>query len=262
MEPFYFNGDRGPLFGVYHAPAGEARSRPGVLLCYPAGSEYENTHRTFVHLAEALASAGLHTLRFDYFGCGDSAGDFEEASVDGWLRDISTAAAQLREGTGVQRIALVGFRLGAALALLSAGGGLEVSDLALCDPVLDGAVYLEELGQRHRARLLEVSLTLDASAHSPEHLELLGYRYPAALLRAIRDINLTAPAGPPARRVLVVESTARNTLAGFSENLGRTGADAEHRSVDALRTWRRPGEIRVPLEIIDTVLHWLGGDHR
>ncbi len=257
MEPFYFKGDRGRLFGVYHAPTGRAAGGPAVLLCYPAGSEYENSHRTCVHLADGLARAGLHTLRFDYFGCGDSEGEFEEARLEGWLGDIAAAAEQLRSGSGVERIALVGIRFGAALALLAAGCGLSVSHLVLHDPVLDGAAYLEELGRRHREWLLEVSLKNEANPGATSGRDLLGYVYSDVLLQSIGAIDLTEPSSPPARKVLVAESSTRTGLARFTGALERTGAEVDRLGLDARPTWSRPGETLVPLELNRRITRWL-----
>ena len=45
------------------------------MLCYPWGSEYIYAHRSLRLLAQRRAAAGIHTLRFDYFGTGDSDGD-------------------------------------------------------------------------------------------------------------------------------------------------------------------------------------------
>ena len=40
IEPFYFAGAAGQLFGVYHGPQGIRSPRMGIVLCYPAGQEY------------------------------------------------------------------------------------------------------------------------------------------------------------------------------------------------------------------------------
>ena len=59
-------------------------------------------------------------LRFDYVGTGDSVDiDPNAGQVELWTRDIASAVAELRRLTGVSRVCLLGFRLGALLAVLA-----------------------------------------------------------------------------------------------------------------------------------------------
>jgi len=103
-----------PLFGWLHLPA---QARAGVVLCRPVGFEALSSRRAYRSLAEQLACAGLVTLRFDYTGTGDSAGDTaEEVSIATWLSDITAAVDFVRQ-TGVSCVGLIGLRLGAMLAV-------------------------------------------------------------------------------------------------------------------------------------------------
>ena len=63
-----------------------------------------------------LAARGVHSLRFDYFGTGDSAGETTEADLKGWCGDIETAIDELTHMTGCRRVILIGMRLGGTLA--------------------------------------------------------------------------------------------------------------------------------------------------
>ncbi len=77
-----------------------------VVLCYPIGQEYIRSHRAIYQLAVRLSQAGFHVLRFDYFGCGDSEGDFEEGSLAQWTSDIHSAIAEIQERSGLTSICL------------------------------------------------------------------------------------------------------------------------------------------------------------
>lgn len=67
---------------IHHAQAGSAH---GVLIVV-GGPQYRvGSHRQFVVLARHLASQGIHAMRFDYRGMGDSSGtmrDFENIDND------------------------------------------------------------------------------------------------------------------------------------------------------------------------------------
>ena len=145
MTPFYFGSRGRRLFGVYHPAQGGGGSR-AALLCYPWGHEYVNAHRSLVRLANLLSQSGFHVLRFDYYGTGDSGGEDHEATLEGARQDIAAAIEELRDLTGVERVSLVGLRLGAALAMEAAHDQPAiVQSLVLWDPVIKGAEYLREL---------------------------------------------------------------------------------------------------------------------
>ena len=72
-QPVYFGPATRPLFGWLHGHAGVSRGT-GLVLCNPFGYESLCAHRTLRRLAETASAAGIPTLRFDYDGCGDSAG--------------------------------------------------------------------------------------------------------------------------------------------------------------------------------------------
>src|SRR5690606_4717969 len=97
MTPLYFGDRSRRLFGVYspgHAGAGRAR---GAVLCAPWGPEYLRAHRSLAQLGKWLNEAGVHVLRFDWYGTGDSAGDMSDARLDGWLDDLGQAIDELRD---------------------------------------------------------------------------------------------------------------------------------------------------------------------
>jgi pimeloyl-ACP methyl ester carboxylesterase len=116
------------------------------VLCYPLAREYLLAHPTFRYLARLLAGSGYHVLRFDYFGTGDSAGEFEQAGLERWIADIHTAIEELRDVGRVGQITLLGLRFGGTLAAMAARGRRDVNQLVLWNPVIDGADYLAELG--------------------------------------------------------------------------------------------------------------------
>ncbi len=151
MNPFFFGSSERPLFGIYHPPRAAQSRGCGVLICQPIGQDYMRTHRGMKKLAEQLAISGYPTLRFDYFGTGDSGGESVEASLSGWLDDIAIAVEELKESAQVERVAVVGLRFGALLAHAAVSQRDDLDRLVLWDPVPVGPEYLQSLLQSAEA---------------------------------------------------------------------------------------------------------------
>lgn len=215
IVPRFFGDASSALFGIYHAPL--ATPRPlGVVLCYPGPHEYRQAHWAYHKLATLLARAGLHVLRFDYFATGDSAGASADGTLARWIDDIETAVAELRDTTAVRRIALVGMRLGAALATRACARGLELSDLVLWDPVISGRSYLAQLDavQQRTLRLARYPESVRRRAD-----ELGGFPISSTLRDAIAAVDLLhEPYGKP-KRVVLVSGADRPEFAQLRDRL-------------------------------------------
>ena len=117
------------LLGILSQPATPASI--GVVIIV-GGPQYRvGSHRQFVLLARALATAGHAVLRFDYRGMGDSSGtpvDFLNADAD-----IDAAIkALLVQAPTVKQVALWGLCDAAAAALLYCDGKPDTRVTALC----------------------------------------------------------------------------------------------------------------------------------
>lgn len=197
-RPFFFGADRS-LFGIYHPPA--ARATQAALLCPPLGQDHIRSHRLYRQLANALAAAGMPALRFDFFGSGDSAGDSVDIRWDRCLADIAAAAAELRQLSGCNRIALFGARLGGSIAI-AAAGSVEPSRIVTWDPVLNGADYVTRLDA------LQDSLRIDTRRFSqPRAAEATagqwqGFTIDTRLRQQLAELRLE----PPSTRMHLIES--------------------------------------------------------
>ena len=117
-------------------------ARGGVVLCPPVGIEAICTYFTYRQIADRLAENGVAALRFDYDGTGDSFGGPQDPDrVASWRRSTAAAVEVLRQA-GVERIGLLGMRVGALLAAAEAerSGGVEA--VVLWDPCLSGRAFL------------------------------------------------------------------------------------------------------------------------
>jgi len=139
-------------------------------------------------LALKLSAAGFHTLRFDFFGTGDSAGDMVDADIKGWETDVELAIREIKDIVGTNRVTLIGLRLGATIAAsATATFGKDVEALILWDPIVSGEEYLRSLvkaTQPSKSRLFFALADLQAP------LEVQGFPLTLDLMREFESVDL------------------------------------------------------------------------
>ena len=260
MTPFYFGTQQRRLFGVYTA-ARISGSRRAVVICNPWGQEYLRSHRSIKRMAIQLASAGLHALRFDYFGTGDSAGDMTEASMADWEADTRTAIEELQATTQAREVHLIGMRLGGWIAArVAASQSSDIDSLVLWDPIVSGPRYLSELMRSS----LEQDFPQEApTARSPDAgggFEIMGFPLHAGLADEIAAIDLAEPLSRvrSPTRIAISKSDPAGLLAQGCGG-GAFGA-ATVEMVDDEPCWiNQPslGVGAVPTALIRRVVSWL-----
>jgi pimeloyl-ACP methyl ester carboxylesterase len=191
-------------------------------------------------LATLLNQGGVHVLRFDYHGTGDSAGEMLDASLAGWQADIETAIDELKDTTDAARVGLVGLRLGGTLAAtVAARRRKDVDSLVLWDPVVSGEGYLKELLAEARPRAAE-----RGGGH-----EVMGFALSEAMAAELRGLVLPA-AELPARTLVV-----RSVPGGSEEAVGSVPAEL----VEGQPAWledRHSGAGAVPVKVLQRVAQW------
>ena len=236
MNPFYFGIGRRRLFGIYEPSAAGSVGKRAAVLCYPWGAEYVHAHRAMRQLAVKLSAAGFHTLRFDYFGTGNSAGEMTDADLEGWENDIESAMEELEHIVGAAQVALIGLRVGATLAAeVAARKAEEVNALVLWDPIIAGKDYLQSLGvlTRQNARWLDLMTTGSPPAPDQSALEVHGAPLTRSMMQDLLRIDLGAviPATPARTQIIVSERTRSHEALG--PILGRREID----DVPDVRPW-------------------------
>lgn len=255
VEAFHFGDPE--LFGCLHHGVDR---RHGVVLCHPFGHEYIVLHRAVRILATRIARAAAPVLRFDYSGTGDSAGRLTDARLDRWVADIEAAIEVLRARTGVERVSLVGVRLGADLALEAASRRDDVESLALWDPVIWGRSYLRELRRDHR-RMLRIAHVVpgppDATA-----TERLGFHLAGPLVEDLRRLESDATRPPRVARILLLETRPADA-APLGAALRAAGCDVDSRCDARPDLWRWSEDItrlQLPHSQVRTVARWIAGE--
>lgn len=239
MAAFHFGDTASPLFGIWTRAAPGVRRKHGVLICPPIAQEHVRSHWALRQVAVALCRGGFDVLRFDWFGVGDSAGSLSEATMERWKNDLATAAQQLRSVAGVERISIVGLRLGATIAALAAGE-VKPTAMVLWDPVADGQGYVAEL-RRLTAQILEdPNRYWTPTQKSVGASELVGFDFGS---RLISEIQATVIAELPATALCILRSTSDAGLTNLTDGLGRSHPDAEIKDADVRTSWTDPAGI-------------------
>ncbi len=253
-EPFYFGDPSRPLFGWYHSPV--ASGGHAVVLCNPLGLDATRAHWSYRHLAERLAAAGLHVLRFDWHGTGDSSGDGSEPEqVATWLDDLGQAIEELKRRAGATRVHLVGLRAGATLAAHAAAARGDVDSAVLWMPAATGAAWVSEMAKLHK---LYLRMVPQIDAPEPGGEELLGSFASAATIANLGRIDLLGLPRRPAPRVLVVEEGTLREGERLRERLAELGADVSWTRQPAQKFLLMvPHRATLPEESIEAIVGWL-----
>lgn len=140
-----------------------------------------NKSRRMVGLmAKRMAASGYVVLQLDLTGCGDSSGDFADATWEDWLLDAQAGIDWLSARYAHPPI-LWGLRLGALLAV-EAASRAGLSQLLLWQPVLNGEQFVTQfLRLRLAAEMLSdgskagSTTNLRSQLQAGDSLEIAGY---------------------------------------------------------------------------------------
>lgn len=248
------------LHGVYHQSRSEAKQ--GIVFCDPFAEEKKCAHRVMVETARALAASEFNCLRFDYRGCGDSPGHFDQFGPPQWLEDIAAAAAYMRSHTGLETVGVLGLRLGATMALL-AQREQQLFDFAiLWEPIVNGHRYLKSNLQRS---LIKAMMTdtggFSAAEVRQNHLQAAvldfdGYAVSAPTRDWIDTVDLLADPPDFSAPVLILNIGSRDQARGEYQELAGRMTDATARAAILEPFWNRIGLIS-PQPVVEQTALWL-----
>jgi len=233
------------LFHPAQGIANEGNIRGVVLYIHPFAEEMNKSRRMATLQARALAQAGYAVLQMDLLGCGDSSGDFGDATWAAWVSDVVHGCQWLRSQHNTTNDALVpplwlwGLRAGCLLAVDAARLMSEPCNFLFWQPPTAGAPLLQQFLRIKAAGDLmsgQVKATMqglrDQLARG-EPIEIAGYRVAAELARGLEQATLTPPQVTPVLPVaprVVWQEVSTHDDASFSPAASQ-----------AMATWQQAG---------------------
>ena len=212
FSAFHLPATAGSRFCLLHSPPAAA-ARGALLYIHPFAEEMNKSRRMAALQAKALAGAGYAVLQIDLLGCGDSSGDFSDATWEAWIDDVLLGADWLQTQCACVPW-LWGLRSGCLLVSEAARRMAVPPPLLFWQPVVAGRQFLQQflrlklagdlLGGEGGARMagLREQLAREGS------LEVAGYRLSSALAAGLEKAELAPPAQPT--RIEWFEVSARD----------------------------------------------------
>lgn len=125
---------------------------PAVLMLHGLGSSRNEVGNLFADAADAMEREGIASLRIDFRGFGESAGDTGAFTLDRQLEDAAIALTALAgtDRIDAERIGVMGFSFGAGAAIeLGAARPDDVKSMVLWSSIADyDAQMLDSLGPK------------------------------------------------------------------------------------------------------------------
>jgi len=259
-EQVLFASEGLTLYGVLHRAEADS-PRPALVFCPPFAEERKCAHRIMVECARVLCPMGVDILRFDLRGCGDSEGEFGQATLTRWLSDLETAAHWLTEHAQPSALGLLGLRLGASLAAQYTEQHPEVRWLGLWEPVTDGSQdWRLSLRRQQIRQAITQDQGLEDSEAAPSHergYDLDGYEVSEAMRREFAQLSLLHQPrvfrGPVWIAQISATAAPHRAHLALQQAYQQSGASCDLEVVVAEPFWSLLGLARAPELIAKTV---------
>ncbi|MCK5230210.1 MAG: hypothetical protein KAR13_08095, partial [Desulfobulbaceae bacterium] len=179
--------------------------------------------------------------------------------------DISSAIGEIRRRGRVEKVCLVGLRMGGTLAMLAGAERGDIDGMVLLDPVVEGPGHLDELISWHRKMLRYAHVMETGREKSAYPAEILGFPMTPSLLKELEDIDLLAVVRKPAADMLVIESRMEENDGPLVAHLEDMEANVVYSHAPFPELWERSDRFMIedvsrvimPYQIIKSVVSWL-----
>jgi uncharacterized protein len=182
-------------FRLVSEPAHRA-ARGTVVFVHAFAEEMNKSRRMAARMARLMAGDGWRVVQRDLCGCGDSAGDFGDATWSDWLDDVED---ELSQAATDKPILLWCERAGTLLTARVLDRHPDIN-LLLWQPVISGAQHLQQFLRLHTgARIVESAKSTDGLTpmqrlRGGEMVEVAGYLLRPALASGMEQATFDLPA--------------------------------------------------------------------
>lgn len=234
-EAFFLPVANGQRLCLYHAPTGSL-PKGAILYLHPFAEEMNKARRMAALQARMLAEHGYAVLQIDLHGCGDSSGDFGDATWQSWLQDVRDARAWLRKRCQAP-LWLWGLRAGCLLATQAAAHIDEPANFLFWQPIASGKQFLQQFlrlkvaGELLAGESKGVMEGLKQMLASGQAVEIAGYPLSSGLAQGLEGAELLPPAHWGRLIWLELSTRADATLAPASVKRLEVWQTASHSTI-------------------------------
>jgi exosortase A-associated hydrolase 2 len=177
-----------------------------VLYIHPFTEEMNKSRRMAALQSRALSQAGYAVLQIDLLGCGDSSGDFGDATWQIWINDVLLGYQWLRQrcpapnGSGGPPLWFWGLRAGCLLAVEAAKQLDEPCNFLFWHPSAAGKPLLQQFlrlkvaGDMLSGQSKGVMEGMRQQMASGSPVEIAGYMLAPGLALGLEQATLSPPA--------------------------------------------------------------------
>ncbi len=201
-EFVWIKGPRGRLAAMLHIPT--RTPAPCLVMCHGFTGNRVEAHRLFVRAAREFCRRGILSCRFDFYGSGESEGEFHEMTLSGEIEDLGAVLDYLLRRTDVdpERLGVLGLSMGGVVALAGAAADGRVRFVATWNAPASFQTLAESLGSPFR----------DASAGG-EYIDLpSGYRVGREFIQDLMRHSAVEYAPRVSPRPLLILQGERDTV--------------------------------------------------
>lgn len=206
-EAFFLPTNKGQRFCLLHRAAGGIPPRGVVVYVHPFAEEMNKARRMAALQARSLAQTGFVVLQIDLHGCGDSSGDFGDATWADWVHDVVQACHWLRHHGAQERTSqappplwLWGLRAGCLVATDAAKQLDETCNFLFWQPPSTGKPLLQQFlrlkvaGEILGGQAKGIMDSLRQSLASGSSVEIAGYLLSPGMAFGLEQAILAPPA--------------------------------------------------------------------
>jgi uncharacterized protein len=203
------DGRHGQRLCLFHPAQGEA-TRGSIVYIHPFAEEMNKSRRMAALQARALAQAGFAVLQIDLLGCGDSSGDFGDATWHDWVGDVvqgchwlrsrnQSHAATAADQANAPPLWLWGLRAGCLLAVDAARQLSKPCNFLFWQPPSAGKQLLQQFlrlkvaGDMLGGQAKGVMEDLRQQLAGGTSVEIAGYMLSAGLTAGLEQALLSPP---------------------------------------------------------------------